>query len=135
MGFVESGVMVRIPFITSGNNVARLTTAGAFIATSPTTMKLYVDSNRRPKGCITVHQTLEYLYFDSLCTLYASQNIKVTGPLALDHHVFNIVSKQWFKKSSKPSPFVMSTDAVEHDDYSQFFYCSMKFIVYEDACC
>ena len=46
--------------------------------------------------------------------------IKIAAPLTLNHHVFDNLSEQ--KKSSNPPPFIILTDSVAHNDYSQLGY-------------
>ena len=119
--FMGSVVIVKVTLVTSGNNIARLTTANAITVISFIPMKVDVDSHRGTKGSNTVHQTLKchYLIF---CGVNTSQDIKIAAPLTLDYHAFDNLSEQWLNKSSKPPPFVIPTAFVAHDDYSRLVY-------------
>ena len=57
--------------------------------------------------------------FDSLCTAYTLQNIKIGFPFVLNHRVFYNLCEQWLKKPSKPPLLIILTASMAQDDYSR----------------
>ena len=120
--FMGSAVIViKVTLVTSGNNIARLTTANAVTVTTFIPMKVDVNSDTGTKGSNTVHQTLKCHYM-IFCGVNTSRDIKIAAPLTLDYHAFDNLSEQWLNKFSKPPPFVIPTAFVAHDDYSRLVY-------------
>ena len=55
--------------------------------------------------------------FNTLCTVTASGNRYGRKAIALDHHLYDMLSDTWVKKRSRPQPFMHLTVSISSEDY------------------
>ncbi len=56
---------------------------------------------------------------DTLCGLTSTD---AAGSIALDHHIFDPSTDKWYKRSSKPQPYIRLRTSIKREDYNHFGY-------------
>ena len=56
---------------------------------------------------------------DTLCGLTSTD---ATGNITLDHHIFDPSTDKWYRRPSKPQPYIRLRASIERKDYNHFGY-------------